>query len=136
MALRWLVVSSASFDPMWPEKINWTCEKSTHPICRKIIILFTGVNKIGGITDHRPIYPQSLVVLPPASRTLRLMEAARKPLDPNITSARHFFVFHSVLFSDSARWCRYWRQSPISYAAAVMKDEEYFLFRHNCSVKQ
>lgn len=63
---------------------------------KSLISPVTCMNKIGRITDHRSIYPQSLAMLPPAAGALWLMETTCEPLNPNITGAGHFFVFHSI----------------------------------------
>lgn len=54
------------------------------------------VHKVGGIADHGPVYPQPLVVAP-SPGTLRLMETAREPLQPDIASAGHLAAFQFSL---------------------------------------
>ena len=51
----------------------------------------TGVYKVGRVADHRSIYSQALVV-PPAARALRLVEAAGEPLQPDVTRAGHLLA--------------------------------------------
>jgi hypothetical protein len=51
----------------------------------------TCVNEIRWISDHCAIDSQALM-MPTSSRASLLLEAAGKPLKPNISSGRHFFV--------------------------------------------
>lgn len=54
------------------------------------------VHKVRRVPDHGPVYPQPLV-MPPAPRTLRLLEAAREPLQPDIARAGHLAALQFVL---------------------------------------
>lgn len=56
----------------------------------------TCVHKVGGISDHRTIYPQSLMVSPPP-RALGLVEATGEPLQPDIASTGHLTAFQFLL---------------------------------------
>lgn len=51
----------------------------------------TGMNKVCRIAYHRTIDPQPLMV-PSTPGTLRLMEAAGKPLQPNVTRTGHLLA--------------------------------------------
>ena len=55
-----------------------------------------GMNKIRWISNHRTINSQSLMMWPSSGRTLRLMKATSEPLNPNVSRAGHFFIFHSA----------------------------------------
>lgn len=56
------------------------------------------MHKIRGISDHGSIDSHALMTLTPSCWTLWLMKTAWKPLNPNITSACHFFRFHSSIY--------------------------------------
>lgn len=54
------------------------------------------VHKVGGIPNHGPVYPEPLMVAP-SPGTLRLMKAAREPLQPDIARAGHLTALQFAL---------------------------------------
>lgn len=58
------------------------------------------VHKVGGIPNHGPVYPEPLVVAP-SPGTLRLVEAAREPLQPDIARTGHLTALQFSLHPGS-----------------------------------
>lgn len=89
-------------------------------------MLHTGVHKICGMADHRPVNSHALMALTPSRWALWLMKAAGKPLNPNVTVASHFFRFHSKYFFNNAEEdpIRKWKKEKLRCLPVAKKNEE------------